>query len=214
MILVNNSDFSQHFSLCDTVFQDATQADEYSLSVIDVLVLTQLVYEQDNFNLTTMVELYFNDSYKIVNQSDKEPVWFHMRPNIDYSYSNETTSDEDEVNVDFIVVRGTSSPLDALQDISIFLEIVTLQILSWVFPFLNALPDSFTRSIVYYSSLPEGVINGEAISDFSKEIYEYATDVLTEYESNGRTTNLFIVYVFFFLGFCCLLFFVLLFFAT
>ena len=38
-----------------------------------------------------------------------------------------------------------------------------------------------------------GLINGAAIDDFSDEIYEYAYDLLTEYEQqNGKSTNLFI----------------------
>ena len=162
---------------------------EISFSVIDVLTLTQFVYEQDNYELDELVDGYFNGTFEIVSRSDSEPVWFHIRPK------------NSDINIDFIAIRGTSSPLDALQDISLFLEITTFQLLSWVFPFLSALPDSFVRTIIDYASLPEGWINEDARISFGDEIYEYCHDLLSSYENdtgsmiNGtdfHTTNLFL----------------------
>ena len=170
----NESDLVQHYTMCDTVWQDAKH--RRALSVLDVLALTQIVYEQDDYDLLDTVSLYFGDDWEVVARRDIEPVFFHLRP-ID-------------ANVDFIAVRGTSTPEEALQDVSLFIEVTGLQVLMWVFPFLNALPTGFLRTVVSYASFAEGLINQEARTDFADSVFDYAVEYLTN-ETDPR--SLFVV---------------------
>ena len=73
-----------------------------------------------------------------------------------------------------------------LQDVTLYIEVTMFQTLRWIFPFMTALPASFVRSIVYYSSIAEGIINSKIREQFGDTVYSYAYDYL---ESLNHSTN-------------------------
>ena len=171
----SSKDIIQHYALCDSVWQDSKHV--ATMSVLDVLALTQFVYEQtERYDLNDLVLYYFGVEYEVVARRDVEPVFFHMR--------------HKEAAVDYISVRGTSSQNEMLQDISLFIEVTGFQLLSWVFPFLNALPTGFIRTIVSYASFAEGMINADARHAFGDVVEDYARRYLSEIDYR---TSLYVV---------------------
>lgn len=174
-----------YYGICDTTWSDTKN--KYELSVIDMAVLTQLSYEvhglEKRANLTKTIDKYLGGNYEIVRESnDKSPVWFHIKHK------------QKNVHVDYIAIRGTKTSLDFAQDLSLFIEVMTFQFLSWLFPFFNAFPAGFKRTIVYYASTAEGLINGNVRDAFYDEIYNYSYHLLDKYENEDNIeTNLYFV---------------------
>ena len=160
----DETSFGQRYPLCDTLWQDTEK--QTSLSAVDVVILNTFVYQQDDYDLNQMVNRYFDGEFEVLARRDVEPFFFHMR--------------HKKHKLDYIVIRGSSSVADYLQDVSLFIEVTFYQMLSWVFPFLNAMPTSFVRTIVAWASTAEGIINREARSRFSDIVFNYAHDYLNE----------------------------------
>ena len=175
---LNESSTTQQYGLCDTIWQDVDG--KYPISAVDVTILSSIAYalyqdnEKDNVNISKMINVYFDNKYKIVSESKSEPAFFHMKA--------KNTS----IHVDYIIVRGTQDFYDILQDLTLYVEISTFQILRWIFPFLTPLPNTFIRSLIYYASMTEGLINSEARSRFGDVVYNYTNNYLNklDYETN------------------------------
>ena len=151
----------------NTTAEEKARIEEAELSVLDALFLTQIVYEQDNFKLDEMIEGYFgNDTYDIISTQYEVPYYFHIK----HKY----------VDVDYLSIRGTASLAEALQDISLFVEVALLELLQNIVPFLNALPQSFIAYIIYYSSLTEELINADVRDQFDEPIYNYLDNYLSD----------------------------------
>ena len=164
------------------LFNDTFIPDSAKLSVLDLMFLMQAAYEMDRYNLTKMINIYFNNTFRIVDANYEEPFWFHVEHN--------------EVPLSIISVRGTATLLDAMQDLSLFVEVSIFEGLEWVFPFLNALPTSFIRRIIYYASLPEGLINRDARARFDDPVYDQAEKYLSSKKdtlSDGIKETMFVV---------------------
>ena len=102
---------------------DVQVPESSKLSVLDLMFLMQAAYEMDNYNLTKMIDIYFNGSFEIVGASYTEPVWFQI--------AHKTAP------LSVISVRGTDTLIDAMQDLSLFVEVSIFEGLEWIFPFLK-----------------------------------------------------------------------------
>eukprot|EP01084_Bolivina_argentea_P016812 31408_1 len=140
-----------------------------------MLFLSQVVYEMDNFNINEILDKYFDSQYEIIGSQYIVPFYFHMK--------------HKQIDVDYVSIRGTAGLQEALQDISLFVEIGLFEGLQWLVPFLNALPTSFVTAMIYYASLTEQLINADVRAGFDEPIYDY----LSTYLENTTTSHLHIV---------------------
>eukprot|EP01084_Bolivina_argentea_P105693 189280_1 len=158
-----------YYGICSDTFGSDDIGGEYQMSVLDITVLTQLAYEADNYDLCGLIDVWFNNSFELIKIHREEPFYFHMR----HKYQH----------VDIIAIRGTDNVIEMMQDLSLFVEVVIFEGLQWIVPFLNGLPISFVRQILYYASYIEGVINADSRTAFDEPVFEYATKYLARLES-------------------------------
>jgi len=168
------TDPKQHYSMCYATFSDANK--NVSLNVMDMMFLAQAAYEMDYFNLTELIGEYFDDKFNITYRNFKTPTFFHMRSKVGL--------------LDIVAIRGTKTVLDVIQDIGLFIEVVTFQTLGAIFPFLTYLPTTFIQDILYYCSLVEGLINADVRQGFDAPIQKYITDHII---SRNDNTTIFIL---------------------
>ena len=45
------------------------------------MFLMQAAYEMDNYNLTPMINVFFNNTFTSIKASYEEPYWFHVSHN-------------------------------------------------------------------------------------------------------------------------------------
>eukprot|EP00485_Elphidium_margaritaceum_P010023 CAMPEP_0202690286 /NCGR_PEP_ID=MMETSP1385-20130828/5306_1 /ASSEMBLY_ACC=CAM_ASM_000861 /TAXON_ID=933848 /ORGANISM="Elphidium margaritaceum" /LENGTH=1358 /DNA_ID=CAMNT_0049345523 /DNA_START=37 /DNA_END=4113 /DNA_ORIENTATION=+ len=190
--IVYETNQTAFYGVCSDKFGDLTNDEfaQYDLTVLDVTVLTQIAYEASRYDLCETIDNYFNGSFELVKIHREEPFYFHIR--------------HKHAPLDFIAIRGTSNLLEMTQDLSLFIEVVIYETLQWIVPFLNGLPLSFSRQIIYYASYIEGVINSDVRQAFDEPVFEYAKQYLLRLESdcsyndseisdwNGATTLYFV----------------------
>ena len=125
--IVFETNNTAYYGICSDNF-GALEGEEYignyDLSVIDMAVLTHIVYEADNYDLCQTLDVYLNGTYEIIKINREEPFYFHIRHKV--------------APIDIISVRGTENTLELLQDVSLFAEVGIFKGLSWVVPFLNS----------------------------------------------------------------------------
>eukprot|EP01083_Nonionella_stella_P082022 226316_1 len=159
------------YPLCESVRWNA------NLSCFDLVFLTGFVYETDVDALDEELCLYFdadyvhnmkNDSaecaspWQLVHWNEEEPMFIHLRHN-----ANKT---------DVIMVRGTWTGLEVLQDISLFNQVMLLQVASWVIPITTILPQQFLINIVSFTSKLEGGVEHDMRQRYDIPLFEYTLD--------------------------------------
>ena len=130
----NVTDF---YGICSDGFGDMNSHDtKNQLNVLDMTILTRLAYEADEYDLCDVIDVYFEGDYKLIKIHREEPFYFHIR--------------HKTAPIDIISIRGTDDLTEMLQDVSLFVEVVLYESLQWLVPFLNGLPTTFARQIIYY----------------------------------------------------------------
>jgi len=89
----------------------------------------------------------------------------------------------------YVVIRGTANAADALQDMKLWSEISSLQMVNIFFPLLTFWPIDLTRNFVKGLSLLQGWIGGREMDNYIEEVYEYVVDILPppeEYVKNPK----------------------------
>eukprot|EP01083_Nonionella_stella_P048701 130036_1 len=172
----NSLHATQYYPICSEYFgadgsnhNDSTRSDT-DLTVLDVLFLAQVVYEMDNFKIDEIIKLYFDGEFEIIGAAYEVPFYFHVKHKTE--------------DVDYVAIRGTAGLQEALQDVSLFVEIALFEGLQWLVPFLNALPTSFVTALIYYASMFEQLINADVRDQFDEPIYDY----LSTYLDNATTS--------------------------
>jgi len=128
-----------------------------------------------------MINTYFNEfnnDYELIYYNNEEksfPKYMHI---INKQHP-----------ISFVAVRGTAQIFDMLQDMSLFVEVATWDFLTLIIPFLDIIPTSILRYIIYYSSLAEGIINAEARIQFTAKIKTYLTDYISNTYNSINSTN-------------------------
>ena len=78
-----------------------------------------------------------------------------------------------------MAIRGTYDSSDVLQDTSLYSEVSTIQVVSYVIPLTTILPTSFIRDFVWYASFAEGMIDPKAREAYDKPVYHFISRNLT-----------------------------------
>jgi len=178
----NSINATQYYSICSESFGDENNPTDEDLTILDMLFLVEITYEMDNYSTTELINTYFEGQYELVfekiddisSDEDTPPYFYHIESK---------TSD-----VDIIGVRGTASVEEALQDISLYVEIALFETLQWIVPFLNALPTSFIRQLMFYVSVVEGAINSEARQQYDIPVFAHLCDYIIKNETKKETT--------------------------
>merc|ERR1719242_929153 len=131
--------------------------------------------EANEYDLCEVIDVYFNGTYKLIKIHRNEPFYFHIR--------------HKHAPIDIIAIRGTDDLTEMLQDVSLFVEVALYESLQWLVPFLNGLPTTFARQIIYYSSYIEGVINPDSRKRFDNPVHQYAQSYMHRLESDCSYPN-------------------------
>eukprot|EP01083_Nonionella_stella_P072032 193942_1 len=156
-----------------------------NLSVFELSTVTAIAYyvkdtrQEQRMSMQEIMCVYFDGikldelnttdvetcSWQVIYIRRKLPAFVHMR--------------HGKTHTDLIIVRGTLTMDELLQDIALFNEVAILQAFSWVIPITTILPQDMIIGIMHLASMFEGSINMEIRHQFDEPLFEYVYDYLS-----------------------------------
>ena len=117
------------------------------LTLLDMVYLTVTAYYSDATELRNLFVLWFgsDSDWRIdsMHIEVEKPAFYHIANS----------------EMDLIAIRGTYDMDDVLQDISLYTEVFSLQLFSWIIPLTTVLSIGFVRDFVRIASFPEGIMD-------------------------------------------------------
>eukprot|EP01083_Nonionella_stella_P128630 389825_1 len=153
-------------------FCRATQINGY-LNAFDLMWLSQSGwYFEDTYMLEMGFTAWFGDS---------DTGWDYNRTLVNFVTASDTHIYEPTAyyientkhNIDLIVIRGSYTYADWMQDANLWAEAVLIQMISLVVPITNICGDGFIRDLVYLSSRAQGMIFPELRSRYDEDVYQF-----------------------------------------
>ncbi|ETO15503.1 hypothetical protein RFI_21863 [Reticulomyxa filosa] len=141
----------------------------------DVEFLAETIYHYDtDEHFDAQFTRYYNNSspWSMVFHQTKEPVYYYVRHNSE--------------DLDIMVIRGTKSFEDLMQDLALFSEVVTLNIFSWFIPLETVLPKQSLRDAVYYAAFGDFLIDERVRKRF---YYSHLLNELNDIAQNYTDTK-------------------------
>eukprot|EP01083_Nonionella_stella_P280109 952730_1 len=177
--LYDTTSLVEHHSVNATCYPVCDMSWHGDLTVVDLVSLTQIVYEIGNekdIPVQHLISMYFDESilynntqptWEVIHYSTEEPVFLHAR--------------NSEMKCDVIAIRGTKSNLDFMEDFSLYFAVGLIQTISTVVPIQSMSPRSFLIRMIYFSSLFEAAVDGGIRSKYDEPIYNYAYNLVSNY---------------------------------
>lgn len=139
------------------------------LSTLDLIFLCNVAYYDDRQEIEQQFYDWFGTQITHENESgwDLQHMYVHKQKPVFFHIKNK------KMDLELIAIRGTYDTNDVLQDISLYTEVATLQMFSWIIPLTTILPISFIRDFIFYSSVPEGIIDPALRDRYDTPIYHW-----------------------------------------
>eukprot|EP01102_Stenamoeba_stenopodia_P020866 TRINITY_DN8278_c0_g1_i1.p1 TRINITY_DN8278_c0_g1~~TRINITY_DN8278_c0_g1_i1.p1 ORF type:complete len:750 (-),score=123.73 TRINITY_DN8278_c0_g1_i1:172-2421(-) len=106
-----------------------------SLDILDLAFMGNLAYDEDSY-----VDYDLNAWFG--NQTDFQKIYTDNTTVTFYDFYSQ------RLNLSIISIRGTLGPQDDIQDLDLFLEVLTMQFASLTLPFFELVPSNFTVDVV------------------------------------------------------------------
>eukprot|EP01083_Nonionella_stella_P097971 275422_1 len=147
------------------------------LTMLDLVYTTSIAYYPNKTDITNMFKTWYGSTddgwqYDKLYTQLGRPTFFHI---------------PHDKGLELVVVRGTITIADILQDISLYTQICTLQLFSWVVPLTTVLPVAFVRDFVRLSAIPEGMIDPTLRERYDGPIYDYVWNNLSSALNTNKT---------------------------
>ena len=167
-------------------FCHVTDINNY-LNAFDLIWLSQSGWYYDNKTiLTTSFRAWFGTN-------DTETGWDYNTTLINFNTEGyEPTAyyiENKKHKIDLIVIRGSYTTADWLQDVNLWSEAVFIQLISMVVPITNLFDDAFIRDLVYISSRFQGLVFPELRQRYDELIYQF----IVQYVLPKQTGNLILI---------------------
>eukprot|EP01084_Bolivina_argentea_P125763 222766_1 len=95
----------------------------------------------------------------------------------------------EKYKIDLVVVRGSYTAADWIQDVALWTEPAFVQLSSYVVPINNIFDDGFLRDFVYYASRFQGLIFPELRERYDEPVYDFIVENITKYNKNYNKEN-------------------------
>jgi len=182
---------STTYSICAVDFDFGID----TLGPAEMTLLASLSYLEDQFINESLAYFLGSENFEFVNLSESLPEsgasFYHIKA---VKETQPAVVNKNPVIENFVVIRGTATFEDAMQDMKLWSETSSLQIINVFIPLLVFWPISLTSYLVWVLSSLEGWIGGRvAMNDYLDQIFDYVDDMLPAwqtYVNNTMGTNI------------------------
>jgi len=164
-----------------------------TLGPTEMALLAELSYKEEDLANQSLTYFLGAENYIWVDTNetftDYEANFYHIKA------VNKTPSSFDHTNGDvvenWVVIRGTTPSLgDALQDMTLWSEISSFQIINLIIPLLVFWPINLTCNLVYILSMLQGWIGGKvAMKNYLDEVSDYVNNILPPWRTYINNTK-------------------------
>jgi hypothetical protein len=151
--------FQHKRSVTNKAIPDICKKTWNNLNILDLAVLAEAAYQNDepdtsgeSPNCSVGIKTYLDRSFP---STDWTVLYKSTRTDGAFFYELRS----ERLGVTVITIRGTNSPIDALQDTDFWSEAALFQLFSTVIPLTSILPDETFRTLVDIVSLSEVALN-------------------------------------------------------
>jgi lipase ATG15 len=151
--------FQHKRSVTNIAIPDICKRTWNNLNILDLAVLAEAAYQNDepdtsgeSPNCSVGIKTYLDRSFP---STDWTVLYKSTRTDGAFFYELRS----ERLGITIITIRGTSGPIDALQDTDFWSEAALFQLFSTVIPLTSILPDETFRKLVGIASLSEVALN-------------------------------------------------------